>query len=232
MLYVFCGDRYAAREHARAFVSACREKRENAEYIHLSSHMSYSLEELLQGQGLFENKYIVFCDELLGGDFSKHLESKPELYNAAPHMFILFEPDLQGALEKKFITIGAVIKRSAEKQDRRDSKALFSFTDILLRGDVNKSFVALHKLLYQGEPPTSVLNIILWQLRVLALANCSDSADGVGLKPFVYTKAKAALKNFQEPSVTFFRAEEAVRRGRLQGFSEEEIVEDVVLSLS
>ena len=108
MLYIFCGDRFAAREHARQFAAACRKKRDQAEYVHLSSPSSdRPLEELLHGQGLFEKKYIVFCDELLGDAFAAHLVENPALYHESPHMFVVFEPSLHPAREKKMVGHGA-----------------------------------------------------------------------------------------------------------------------------
>ena len=63
MLYVFCGDRFGARELSKEFVIACQKKREGSEYIYLSPATAHhSLEELLLGQGLFDQKYIVFFD--------------------------------------------------------------------------------------------------------------------------------------------------------------------------
>ena len=102
MLYVFCGDRFRARELSREFVAACQKKREKAEYIYLSPVVNYhSLEELLLGQGLFEQKYIVFCDEMLHHLSGQHLADNLSLYSESPHMFVVFEPSLVSRDEKK-----------------------------------------------------------------------------------------------------------------------------------
>ena len=192
MLYVFCGDRFGVRELSREFVAACQKKRAGAEYIYLSPSVEhYSLEELLLGQGLFEQKYVVFCDEMLGDTSGQHLADNLPLYVESPHMFVVFEPSLDTRSEKKLSGAGAVIKRCREqKADSEDVRPVFAFVDVFLRGDRQKSFAALHSLLRSGGPPSSVLNMLLWQLRMLVLVSQSGSASAAGVKPFVYTKAK------------------------------------------
>ena len=233
MLYVFCGDRFGARELSKEFVAACQKKRAGAEYIYLSPSVGYhSLEELLLGQGLFEQKYIVFCDEMIGDSSGQHLVDNLPLYAESPHMFVVFEPSLDARGEKKLSAGGAVIKRCREQQSAsEDMRPVFAFVDVFLRGDRERSFVALHSLLRNGGLPSSVLNMLLWQLRVLVLVSQSGSASAAGVKPFVYTKAQKALTTIDDPFALFVRAEEAVREGRLCGATDSEVVEYLVLAL-
>jgi len=233
MLYVFCGDRFGARELSKEFVAACQKKREGAEYIYLSpADEHHSLEELLLGQGLFERKYIVFCDEMIADSSGRHLIDNLSRYVASPHMFVVFEPSLDVRGEKKFSAVGAVINRCQERKVvSEDTRSVFAFVDVFLRGDRGKSFTALHSLLLRGGLSSTVLNMLLWQLRVLVLVSQSDSASVAGLKPFVYTKAKKALVTIDDPFALFVRAEEVVRVGRLRGSTDAEIAEYLVLSL-
>ena len=233
MLYVFCGDRFTAREHARECVAACRKKREQAEYIHLSPDVpQQSTEELLAGQGLFEKKYIVFCDAILADKAaSDHLIKNPSLYHESPHMFIIFEPALSPAHEKLLTGHGATVRRFAERTKKEDTRVLFAFTDVFMKHDREKTFIALHRTLLRGESPTSLLNILLWQLRMAVLVSGARDAAGAGVKPFVYTKTKKALTEFGDPLDAFMRAEEIVRHGRLRGERDEEIIEYIVLTV-
>lgn len=233
MLYVFCGDRFGARELSKEFVVACQKKREGAEYIYLSPAVTYhSLEELLLGQGLFEQKYIVFCDEMLHDFSGQHMANNLSLYAGSPHMFVVFEPSLVVKDEKKLVTAGAVIKRCGEKKvATEDVRPVFAFIDVFLRGNREKSFASLHSLLESGVLASSVLNMLLWQLRMLVLVSKSDSAASAGVKPFVYTKTKKALVSITDPFDLFVRAEEMVRQGRLRGSKDADIVEYLVLSL-
>ena len=230
MLYAFCGDRYAAREHCRAFVEACKKKRELAEYVYLSPAITHqSLEEMLLGCGLFESKSIVFCDEMLGDVSGEHLLKNPGQYHASPNMFVVFEPGMKADREKVLTKAGAVVKRFKEQTRQTDSRQLFGFTDVFLAGNAVKSFAAFHRLARSGESPSSILNILLWQLRMLALVSRSASAAEAGMKPFVYTKTKKALGTFPDPLALFSRAERMIREGRLRGSADEEIVEHIII---
>lgn len=233
MLYVFCGDRFGARELSKEFVLACRKKREGAEYIYLSPATTHhSLEELLSGQGLFEQKYIVFCDEMLHDHSGQHLVDNTSLYSESLHMFVLFEPSLAAKDERKLVSNGAVIKRCGERKAAADDvRPIFAFVDVFLRGDREKSFIALHSLLSGEVLPSSVLNMVLWQLRMLVLVSQSGSAVDAGVKPFVYTKTKKSLAAVPDPFDLFVRAEEGFRQGRLRGLQDADIVEYLVLSL-
>lgn len=235
MLYVYHGDRYMARELSKQVVASCRKKRPDAEYFVLSPPTSpRSLEELLHGQGLFETKHIVFCDEVLTDTVcANHLFAQLSAYVTSPHMFILFEPNLSTVAKRKLTKGGAVVQESKKKAERADTRRLFSFTDTLLKRDSTVSFTALHTLMRSGETPDAVVRIILWQLRVLAAVEHSGSAEEAGVKPFVYTKAVQANKTLAVSGISaydlFLEAEEVVRKGRLGGFSDEEIAEYLVL---
>ena len=184
------------------------------------------------GQGLFEQKYIVFCDEMLHDSSGQHLADNLSLYSDSPHMFVVFEPSLATKDEKKLTAAGAVIKRCGEKKVMtEDVRPVFAFIDVFLRRDRDASFVSLHSLLRGGVLASSVLQMLLWQLRMLVLVSQSDSAASAGVKPFVYTKAKKALTSVHDPFTLFVCAEEVVRQGRLRGLQDADIVEYLILSL-
>ena len=233
MLYVFCGDRYTAREHSKEFVNICKKKRPMAEYIYLSTVFDkHSLEELLLSQGLFENKYIVFFDEVLSDTtYSKYLLDNLEEYQESDHAFVVFEPDLNIKQEKVFKSSGATIKRSKEeKAIEKDTRELFSFLDVFLRLNKTKTLSTFYKLLYKKTSASSILNILMWQLKTIALVENTKSASQTNLKPFVYTKSKTALAKIQKPFYTFTEAEKMIRNGRLKGLTDEEIVELIILN--
>lgn len=232
MLYVFCGDRFAAREMSREFVAICRKKRPLAEYVYVSPFTSpRSLEEILLGQGLFERKCIVFCDEMVGDRSVRHLDENLSLYHQSSHMFVVFEPLLSAQDEKRFVASGAVVKRFREKAVREDVRPLFAFIDVFLQGDRDITFVLFHKLVKEGRQPSSILNTLLWQLRILSLVSSSDTAEGAGVKPFVFSKGKRALMSVPDPFLLFVRSEEIVRSGRLRGLEDGDIVEHLIMGL-
>lgn len=232
MLYIFCGDRYAAREQCRAFADGCKKKRVDAEYIYFSPDaMEQSLEVLLSRQGLFENKYIVFCNEVLSDSkCNKCILENTDAYIKSQHMFIMFEPGLSVKDEKYFDKKGGTVKRFQEKPKQEDSKMLFSFLDVFLRQNKQKTLAEFHKILLKNESAEAVLNILLWQLRMLTLVSKTKSATEAGIKPFVYTKSKKALETIPSPFDLLVFAEHTLRNGRLRSLTNEEIVEYIIVS--
>ena len=233
MLYVFSGDRLLARKQCQELINACREKRKEAEYIRITSHteQNLSLEELLYSQGLFEKKYIIFCDEVLeNSEITKHLLDKPELYVTSENMFIVFESVLSESHKKLFEKVGVKLYHHKEKTNtQEDTKSLFNFVDTFMRLDKQKSLIALHRLLRSNVDPQSIINILLWQIRTLALVSTSQNQKETKLKPFVYNKVKKFLIKHQNPVNRLFFMERTIRNGRTSGTSEEEIAENIVL---
>ena len=233
MLYVFCGDRYSSREHARAFVDACKKKRSDAEYVLVTESTEEPLQNILYLKSLFGTKYIIFCDELL--KTNKHgpnvYENLKEYINS-PHMFVLFEPEFNTKDEKTFEKEGVKVTRCEENiYQTEDPKAMFAFADLFLKGDKQKTLVMLHKLVQEHHSSASLLNILIWQVRVLCLVSNADTAKDAGVKPFLFTKSKGVLKKVTNPLSLFLKIEKIIREKRLQGAVDEEILEYIILSV-
>lgn len=233
MLYVCYGDRFAAREKSRELVKICKKKRPNATYIYLSElSLTHNLESLLYGTGLFETKYIVLLDELLNyKEFAKHLLENLKEYQNSEHVFIIFEEEIKEVILKKFKKVDTVFYKEEIKQDVKNSNNIFNFVEVFLKRDKSKTLVQFHKLLKEGESSEMMLNLLLWQIRNLNLANQETTATDAGMKEFPFKKAKAALKNFSkdEPFKLLSLTERILRKGRLNGLQNEEIVECIIL---
>lgn len=231
MLYIVSGDRFEARNYSKDFVDACRKKRPKAEYIYFSPQIKpLSLEELLTGQGLFEKKYIVFCDEILRDKCSTHFEENKKEYITSDNMFVFFEPELSEADLKKNKDLGAKVKFFSKQAKPDATKEIFSFAELFFTGTSKNKFVSLNKLLEKKESATSILNIVLWQLRMLNITSGSTSAKESGINSFVYQKTKKMLEKIDNPFSIFIFVESVIREGRLQGENDEQILEYLVLS--
>lgn len=236
MLYVFCGERIAARKKCNNFIAACKKKRENAEYIRFSPHLDtpQSLEEVLNSQGLFEKKYIVLCDEILENrEISRHLSDNMREYAESTHMFVVFEPDIAREWERALRKAEATIEQFQERAGvTENAGVLFGFAEMAMKEGKEKTLVALHKLLGKGEDPVSLLNILVWQVRSMAIALTSENQKESGLKPFVYTKArKLAEAQSRSPVRLFLLVEQTIRNGRVTGANDGEILERIILNI-
>lgn len=232
MLYIYCGERYGAREYARAFADGCKKKSPNSEYIYFSSGFTEeTLDDLLRRQGLFESKYIVFCNEVLSDSVcAKCIIENTKSYIDSQHMFIIFEPGLSTENEKYLTKKGAVIKKFHKKIKQEGSHDIFSFVNVFLNQNKQKTLGAFYKLLLKNESAENVLNIMLWQVRMLVLVSKTKNAEEAGVKPFVYTKSKKALDKIISPFDMLIFFERAVRNGRVNGLTNEEIVEYIIVA--
>ena len=231
MLYVFYGDRYATREHSRAFVEACKKKRTDAEYVLVTGETQGSLRDYRTQQHLFGSKYIVFCDEVLGSPYGEHVLKEVAEYAASPHMFVLFEPSL-GVKDAKALEKGGgkVTYCEGSAVEVEDTKALFGFLDVFSRGDSQKTLAAYHTLLSNNQSSVSILNILLWHLRTLCSVSRASSATEAGVKPFVFTKTKKILNQVGDPFDLFTRVERTIRSQRLLGATDEDLVEYIIIT--
>lgn len=48
----------------------------------------------------------------------------------------------------------------------------------------------------RGKPPEEIHGVISWQMRQVLSALAAGSAEEAGMKPYTYSKAKAALKKY------------------------------------
>ncbi len=231
MLYIFFGDRYKARESARTFVGACKKKLPGAEYIKIDpDNPQNSPEELLYGKGLFENRYIVFLDELLSHDLANHILSNPKAYQLAPHAFVLFEPNIDSKSLKKLEKVGAKVYEFKDNKKEKLRVNTFVLADCLAERDRKGAFKNFHKLLGEGEDIELLLGVLTWQIRALILAKNSRSATDSGLKPFPYNKAKKCSEKFSDDELfdMLLNLDRSIRMSRM--LRSEEPIEKFLIS--
>ena len=182
-----------------------------------------SFEEYLAGQGLFNDKYIVFLDNILEETSIKDyiLEKLPEISKSA-NIFIWLERKVAKPVADK-------IKKSAEKaqefletsesgrdfsvegglpapsEARQAGKTfslgefnIFSLADAFGRRDKKNLWTLYQKAIMREIPAEEISGVLFWQLKSMILAEKSKNADEAGIKPFVYSKAKAFARNYKE----------------------------------
>ena len=232
MLYVFTGDRIAAREAVRKVVAICKEKQPNAEYICITDNEEvYTIKELLHSQSLFERKLIVFLNEVDAGAGSGLYEN-PKEYSDSQHMFIVFNPTM-GTKEINLLKKGgAIIKTYKIKTTTQGSSKAFGFAELFLQGNPNKTLRALHTLLAEGESVEPLLAILLWQVRVINAVQMGGTVRDSGVKAYPFKKAQTVLTklNPTTPLLLLRYMDEKIRQGRLNRMPELNTIEYLILS--
>ena len=110
---------------------------------------------------------------------------------------------------------------------------IFSFTDAFGMRDKKQAWILYQKALAAGLAPEEVFWKVVWQVKTLLVAERTKSAEEADMKPYPYSKAKQALKNWKE------RELEKLSESLVVGYHEarrgegeiETLVERIILSL-
>jgi DNA polymerase III delta subunit len=158
------------------------------------------LTDMLGSISLFRPHEVYVVDTL-----SKNEERYEELKNllpelkSSPNIFVIIE-------EKLGVKDERIFKEYAEKAfsyARGPGKEfnIFALTDALSARDKKSLWILLTEAWTTGKSSEEIIGTLGWQLKTIRLAAQTKSAEEAGLKPFVYDKAKRALKKFTEEEI-------------------------------
>lgn len=202
MLYFLYGtDTDKARAKARELLETLQKKKPEAEVFRVDAENwnEARLEELIGGQGLFSNCYIVYIVQLFENAEAKEIFLK-KLGDVAdsPNIFVMRE----GVVDKETllaITDAAEKVQVCEKKELKKKEFnIFSLTDAFGRRDKKNLWVLLQKAMASGAVPEEIHSILFWQLKSILLALQCKNAEEASVKPFVWSKAKSFAKNWSE----------------------------------
>ncbi len=203
MLYLLHGeDKIKAREKALELVDVLRKKKPDASFqkIEMESFSNDLLEEFVVGQGLFENKKIVYFDSVCENkEYRDFILSKLSAIAESENILIFLEGKLDKATLTKFEKKAQKVQefKKTEKEFKQDFN-IFSLTDAFGRRDKRNLWVLYEKALSAGKSAEEVHGILFWQLKSIFLASESEGIKESGLAPFVYSKAKSFSANFKK----------------------------------
>lgn len=212
MIYLVHGnDGKLVREKLGGLLRALAIKKPNAEVfrLNLENWSNEKIDEFVGGQGLFEHKYIVVLDSILGNkETTEILLSKLDELKSSDNVFILVEGDLTAAnLTKLSKKAEKVWIADAKEVAPKKSFNVFAITDALGRRDKKSLWTMYHKALFSGSEPEELHGLLLWQIKTLLIAAQSKNAAESDLKPFVWSKSQGFLKNFSEEELKSASAE-------------------------
>jgi len=202
MLYVLYGPNLEeGRKKLHVLLSGLQKKRPEASLFRFTSEnlRESELRDLCGARGLFEPKHIVLLDLPSATADGKRilLDALPALSDSE-NLFVLFE----GTLEAKVL---AALKKYAEKiqthstgarEKRAEAFNRFALPEALGRRDRKMLWVLYQKALRSGMAEEEIHGLLFWQVKSMLAAAQAGSAEASGLKPFVYSKAKSAARNY------------------------------------
>ena len=206
MLYFLYGtDTDQARAKARELLASLQKKKPDARVFRLEPEKwsEVYLEELIGGQGLFEQKLLIFADRLFENEEAKEaIEKNLEEIGKSENICIFLE---QKVLKPLLLAITEVAEKvqafaSTERKEKPEFN-IFSLTDAFGKRDKKKLWVLYQKALQTDAVPEEIHGILFWQLKSMLLASGAKTASEAGVAPFVFTKAKSFLKNYSVPEL-------------------------------
>jgi DNA polymerase III delta subunit len=198
MLYIFYGtDRDKILKESEKLVSDISKKESViTRKIDADNYVESETRDVAGATSLFGEKSVVILDGVISKD-EENL-SILELLQESENFFILREGKLTKEVAKKFpkkAEIEEFIEKTAQKKEFFNP---FSLTDAIASRDKKNAWILYEKALAGGQVADEIFWRVTWQVKALLLADKTKSATEADLKPFVYTKAKSALKNWKE----------------------------------
>lgn len=205
MLYVLYGtDREKIRDESHKMLAGLSKKRPDAQVFRLSEEREAlsRLPELIESQGLFEQKHVVVLDFVLEFESVRELlVARAEDIASSGHIFIVLAEKLDAAT-KRALEKHAHETRSFDEKDTGEKPFnIFSLADAIARRDKKGAWVALQRALLDDFAPEEIHGTVWWQIKTLLRVSRGDTE---GMKPFAVTKAKGALNNFSEKELNDF----------------------------
>lgn len=203
MIYFFYGtNREKVLAKAKGTFEALEKKRPDATFVSFGpENFSLSLLEAITGsQGLFEHKIVArLTDILTNKEIADDILKKLPEMKSTDNIIVWAEGDVTKAILEK-------LKKHAEKAEEfavANSSAkkdfnIFALSDALGAKDRKKLWQLVVEALDQGSVSEEIHGTLWWQLKSIALAKKTATAEEAGLKPFVYSKAKSFAKNWSE----------------------------------
>lgn len=174
-------------------------KKPNASFFEYDSENfnTRDIEELAQGQGLFEREYIIVLSGALAvAETKDYILERLKILAESPHVFIFIEEKVEAAFVKQFITHAKKIWKSEKNKAQRADFNPFALGDALAARDRKKAWVLFCKSVdVEGLKPEQILGTLFSQIKNLLLVKRSGG-ENPGLHPFVFQKIKRCVKNY------------------------------------
>ena len=199
MIYLLYGtDTLKSREKSRALLNNIFAKKPNASYIRIDKENfdESEVEELIGGQGLFENKYIIVFDGLFSDkDIKEILLKNIKEISTSRNIFIFIEEKLNKIEIKKFEKYAEKIQELNETIIKKKFN-IFTLTDALGRRDKKGFWVLYQKAKLNNVSDEEVHGILFWQIKNMLLSFDAKDAEAAGLNDFVFRKSLGFTKNY------------------------------------
>lgn len=155
------------------------------------------LRDALGATSLFRTQEVIVIDTLSedADAYTVLLDLLPALEESG-NTFCVIETKLNAKDRATFEKHAKKVTECVAKETKEFNP--FALSDALRERDKKTLWILLQEAWAGGRPNEEIIGTLFWQLKMLRLAERTKSAEEAGQKPFVYDKAKRALKKFKE----------------------------------
>ncbi len=211
MIYFFYGvDREGTRARARAVLDIMKKKRPEAEYFRITADNwnQAEFEGFISGQGLFDQKFIIFVDGLFENKQGRDwIISRTKELGGSENAFVFLENGIDAVSLKKIKVAARETKEFTKNSGRNGSGSsqvfnsgdfkIFAISDALGRRDRKELWALFTEAALKGISPEEISGILFWQVKSMVLAGETSDASKAGLSSFVFGKSKRYASNFK-----------------------------------
>jgi hypothetical protein len=211
MIYLIYGtDKDKARKKAWEIVDSLLAKKKDAVFSKFTEEDEITqshLDELVGGQALFVNKFIILFHEVFENAETKSLITKNiKEIAGSDNIFILLEEKVDAKTLEKISKV-SVKNQEFEKKDMTKKEKLaeigekidfFEFADALGSRDKKVLWRLYQDALIEVVPAEEVHGIFYWQVKSMLLALKCASAEDAKMKPYPFQKSKAFAKKYKQ----------------------------------
>jgi DNA polymerase III delta subunit len=164
------------------------------------------LKDALGATSLFHSHEVCVLDTLsLDEELFLVLGTMAPLLHESQNQFVVIEGTLTAKQKKVFEAAGVALVEYQRPEAKEFN--VFGLSDALSARDKKTLWILLQEAWRDGRATEELVGTLFWQIKMLRLAEVTRTADEAGQKPFVYNKAKSALRNFKEGELTKFSGE-------------------------
>lgn len=236
MLFIYHGNDIDKRKDATQKLRVgLLEKRPEAEVFEFDADTfsAVRLQELTEGRGLFEDKYIVFLFHTLAdSESAEAILEYVEIIKTTDHIFVIVEDVIDKKVLGKLEPHAEATKHFAGVEKPEDFKP-WPLSDAYGKRDKKQAWIELQKASAAEEAAEAVHGVLVWQTRLMLLAKEYDTAEAAGESGYPFKKAKGFSKNFsheelEENFTRLVKSYHEAHRGKYDLFS---AVEQFLLEL-
>jgi hypothetical protein len=201
MIYFLYGDPNKTFKKSAQTTEVLLNKKPDAALFKLNSDnfSIFKLEELIGGQGLFSNKYIVNCSRLLeSSEIAEIVFQKIKDIKESENIFIWVEENIKSSELKKIEKYCDKIQ-SFDIAKKIESKKMniFDLANAFAMKDKKNAWILYQKALKEFSPE-EIYGTLWWQIKTMLIASKTKTAAEADMKDFPYQKAKTYAKNFTD----------------------------------